>query len=346
MKVFSVRRLAQWVPILGMMLPAYAATQTPAPPKTAVEPIGEYSHSLDAIKRKVNSLLMMQRFGDIAVVEEVKFTSLPGRSEIDTAPGAGNPLIIAAYTMVPKGLGSRKAPLIVFPHGGFHSDFAEEAVDEAANALRELLLQGYAIIAPDYRGSTGRGKDFYDQIDYGGKEIDDTHAAREWAIENMPNADAGRVGIVAWSHGGFHALLNVMRWPQDYKVAYAGVPVSDLVQRMAYEPADYHDQFASFIGKKAYENPMEYRKRSPVYHADKLETPLLIHTNTNDEDVNVMEVEGLINALKAHGKKFEYKIYEDAPGGHLFNRIDTRLAKESRREIYEFLARYLHPRAP
>ena len=56
-----------------------------------------------------------------------------------------------------------------------------------------------------------------------------------------------------------------------------------------------------------------------------------------------MEVEHLINALKANGKDFEYKIYEDAPGGHVFNRLDTKLAKESRAEIYAFLARYLHP---
>lgn len=71
--------------------------------------------------------------------------------------------------------------------------------------------------------------------------------------------------------------------------------------------------------------------------------PLLIHTTTNDEDVNVPEVERLIQALKAEGKEFEYKIYQDAPGGHIFNRIDTPLARESRREIYRFLAQCLHP---
>jgi hypothetical protein len=51
-------------------------------------------------------------------------------------------------------------------------------------------------------------------------------------------------------------------------------------------------------------------------------------------------------APKAEGKKFEYKVYKDAPGGHYFNRIDTPLALESRKEIYEFLAGYLHPEHP
>ena len=71
-----------------------------------------------------------------------------------------------------------------------------------------------------------------------------------------------------------------------------------------------------------------------------------MHTNTNDEDVNVLEVEALINALKANGKKFEYKIYQDAPGGHIFNRIDTKLARESREEVFRFLAPYLNPPNP
>ena len=57
----------------------------------------------------------------------------------------------------------------------------------------------------------------------------------------------------------------------------------------------------------------------------------------------MLEVERLITALKAEGKKFEYKIYQDAPGGHSFNRLDTKLARESRQEVYQFLAKYLKP---
>lgn len=135
--------------------------------------------------------------------------------------------------------------------------------------------------------------------------------------------------------------MNIFNWPADYKVAYAGVPVSDLVQRMGYSSESYRQIFAGFIGKTAQGNLDEYRRRSPVFHAQKLATPLLIHTTTNDDDVRVIEVEHLINALKAAGKKFEYKIYENAPGAHQFNRIDTELARESRREMWEFIGRHL-----
>src|SRR5205823_5066558 len=84
---------------------------------------------------------------------------------------------------------------------------------------------------------------------------------------------------------------------------HGGVPVSDLVARMGYKSQGYRNTFKGFIGKEAVDDPMEYRRRSPYFHAAELQTPLLIHTNTNDEDVNVMEVEHLIDALKAAGKK-------------------------------------------
>lgn len=295
-------------------------------------------HQFDVLAKKVDDLMWQFAVGDLAKIDKVRLTSKPGRTDNPTGHGAGNPLIIYAYTFVPKSLGpSGKAPLLVFVHGGVHGDFSTVN----AHIVRELLEQGYVIIAPEYRGSTGYGAGFYNQIDYGGLEIDDTYAARNWAVEMLPQVDPQRVGIIGWSHGGYHALFNIFNWPQAYKVAYAGVPVSDLVQRMGYTSQDYRDIFAGFIGKQAVDNPAEYRRRSPVSHAAKLQTPLLVHTNTNDEDVNVMEVEHLIAALTAAGKRFEHKIYQDAPGGHAFNRLDTKLARESRQEVYAFLAKHL-----
>ncbi|HZX11703.1 MAG TPA: prolyl oligopeptidase family serine peptidase, partial [Acidobacteriota bacterium] len=104
--------------------------------------------------------------------------------------------------------------------------------------------------------------------------------------------------------------------------------------------ADYH------IGKTAYEDVNEYRRRSPAWNAHKLQTPLLIHTNTNDADVNVLEVGHLIKSLKAEGKDFEYEIFKDIPGGHSFDRLDTQTARKIRMKIYKFLASYLNPPHP
>ena len=322
------------------MIAAGALAQTAPPEPATARALASHDRgtdrSFEVATKASDDVLWNFRVGDVAVVDKVLFTSKPERNTNPTGQGAGNPMIIPAYVFTPKNLRG-KAPLVVFVHGGVHGDFNTYY----AHIVRELVGQGYVIVAPEYRGSTGYGGDFYDQIDYGGAEVDDVKAARDWAVENLDSIDGKRIAIIGWSHGGYQALMNIFRFPDAYTVAYAGVPVSDLVQRMGYKSQGYRNTFKEFIGKEAVDNPMEYRKRSPYFHAAELKTPLLIHTNTNDEDVNVMEVEHLIDALKAAGKKFEFKIYQDAPGGHEFNRIDTALAKQSRKEVYEFLARYL-----
>jgi dipeptidyl aminopeptidase/acylaminoacyl peptidase len=264
------------------------------------------------------------------------------REKNPTALGAGDPVKFWSYVFVPVDIDpSKKYPLIVFPHGGVHSDFGTYYT----HIIRELMAQQYIVVAAEYRGSTGYGRAHYRKIDYGGLEIEDVDASREFMLENCEFVDPNRVGIIGWSHGGLIALMNVFEHPEHYKVAYAGVPVSDLIARMGYQTQGYRDLYSAdyHIGKTAHEDLEEYRRRSPAWQAHKLQTPLLIHTNTNDDDVNVLEVEHLIKSLKAENKKFEYKIYEEIPGGHSFNRMDTRIAREIRLEIYRFLAPYLSP---
>jgi len=305
-------------------------------------------HRLDSLSRQVDDLMFFQRLGDLAEIDMVSLTGPPRRDKPDsTAQGAGNPLRLRAYIFIPRDLNrDQKQPLIVLPHGGVHSNFGSGNT----HVVRELLQQGYTVVAPEYRGSTGYGGGLYRAIDYGGLEIEDTFAARNFALEYLDFIDPERVGIIGWSHGGLHALMNIFDHPDAYAVAYAGVPVSDLVARMGYKTQRYRDLYSAeyHIGKSAFEDVDEYKRRSPSWNTAKYDgTPLLIHTTTNDEDVNVLEVERLIQALKAEGKTgFEYKIYQDAPGGHGFNRLDTRAARESRAEIYNFLAKYLHPERP
>ena len=161
--------------------------------------------------------------------------------------------------------------------------------------------------------------------------------------------DKNRVGILGWSHGGLIALMNIFDHPDKYQVAFAGVPVSDLIARMGYHTQSYRDLYEAdyHIGKSANDNVAEYRRRSPAWNTHKFDgTPLLIHTNTNDDDVNVLEVEHLIKSLKAEGKPFEYEIFEDLPGGHSFDRMDTKIGKEIRLKIHQHLAKYLNPEKP
>lgn len=315
--------------------------------QTDAGPFGSPNFGLDQVMKKIDDLLWYQKMGDIADVDKCEYAGLPSdHVKNKKAPGATNPLLIHAYTFIPKHLDrSHKQPLVVFVHQGVHASL-DTSID--AHLVRELVEQGYTVVATDYRGSTGYGKALYEDIDYGGREVDDVYMGMQWMLERYSFLDAKRVGIVGWSHGGLITLMNIFAHPKDYAVAYAGVPVSDLVARMGYEPEAYRQLYAApyHLGESVHDDIEEYRKRSPVTHAKELATPLLLHTNTNDEDVNYLEVEHLIQAFKAEGKKFEYKVYENAPGGHYFNRMDTPLALKSRHEIYLFLAQYLHPDAP
>jgi dipeptidyl aminopeptidase/acylaminoacyl peptidase len=302
-------------------------------------------HRLDALDKRIDDVLWFNRVGDVAHIDKVFLASEPPRGhETATRLLDRNPVKIWSYIFIPKDIDpSKKYPLIVLPHGGVHGDFNTYYT----HIIREMMAQQYIVVAPEYRGSTGYGRLTYERIDYGGLENADVDHCRAFMIENYSIVDPKRVGIVGWSHGGMIALMNIFENPGHYACAFAGVPVSDLVARMGYMRHDYESFFSAdyHIGQPVHENIDEYRRRSPVFHAHKLRTPLLIHGNTNDEDVHVIEVENLVNALKAHDRKFEYQIFRDIPGGHSFDRMDHATGREIRYNIYKFLEKHLNPPA-
>ena len=314
--------------------------------KGLTKTLDSYKHRVDILQKQIDDGLWFDRLADVAVIDKVRlYGPARWREKSETAIGAGNPLKFYAYIFLPKNLEPKtKLPLLVFPHGGVHGDFSTYYL----HIVREMMAQGYAVIAPEYRGSTGYGKSVYENIDYGGLEVEDNHACRQYMLDNYDFIDGDRVGMIGWSHGGLISLMNIFAHPDDYACAYAGVPVSDLIARMGYLDEEYRALYYAdyHIGQPVIDNIEEYKRRSPVWNAEKLETPLLIQTNTNDEDVNWLEVEHLIQALKAAGKDFEYEIYEDFPGGHSFDRLDGKEAKEIRVKVYKFLTRYLKPPRP
>lgn len=348
----AYRRVAVYALVGALTVSGIARSQAPKadPPTMVDDERASLGRSLgfteQLLARKLDEHALVQALADLALIDKVRYTGPPPRVvKNPTAPGAKNPVVIPAYTLLPKKyLNGPKLPLMVFAHGGVHGNVGSNYI----NVFRELLQQGYAIVAADYRGSTGYGREFWELIDYGGLEIEDVFAGRQFMLEAHDNLDPDRVGVMGWSHGGLITLMNLFAHPKEFKVGYAAVPVCDLVARLGYHEQGYRDLFSApyHIGKTVREDIEEYRRRSPAWNAEKLQTPVLIHTTTNDEDVNVLEVEHMIKALKAAGKSFDHKVYKDAPGGHQFNRLDTKFARESRAEAYRYLAKYLTPPNP
>jgi dipeptidyl aminopeptidase/acylaminoacyl peptidase len=258
-------------------------------------------------------------------------------------------LSIPAYLFRPTGSDAAdKRPVLVWVHGGVHGDWGAGYLPFVIAAVS----RGYIVIAPDYRGSTGYGEEFHDAIDYGGYEVDDVVSAVDFLRENVPEADLDRMAIMGWSHGGLIASLAVFRNSHPFRAAVAMVPVSNLVFRLSYKGPTYQALFSTQarIGGLPHERPDVYIARSPVYHVDRLQVPLLVHVATNDEDVDFVEAEMFLHALQVKQPSLaETKVYERPPGGHTFNRlvdgnlrvIETPELRDSWNRTWEFLERNL-----
>jgi dipeptidyl aminopeptidase/acylaminoacyl peptidase len=327
--------------VLARPLVADEAKSLEAQVKALTSKVESMEWDLDRVRKSADDALFWLRLSDVADIDKVLLTGPPDPNDKERY-GIGNerhPIRIYQYVFLPKGLDrSKKHAAIMLTHGGVHGDFGTYHV----HMVREMLERGYIVLAPEYRGSTGYGKGMYEAIDYGGLENDDVVACRDWAVEELP-VDPKRIALVGWSHGGMISLMAGFDHPDKFACIYAGVPVSDLLTRFGYIGQGYVDEFAAeyHVGKPPLEDVKEYRRRSPIWNVHKLKLPLMVTSSTNDRDVNVVEVEQLIVHLKAAGKKFDYKIYEDAPGGHSFERIDTTFARKVREDLYAFLAKHL-----
>jgi len=230
-------------------------------------------------------------------------------------------LEIPVYVFQPLDLrGDRGHAALIWVHGGVHGDLDPE---HYAPFIAEAVERGYVVVAPEYRGSTGYGQEHYDAIDYGGYEVDDVLTAVDFISAELPHVDPERLGMIGWSHGGFLTLHSIFREQHTFTCAAAMVPVTNLVFRLSYKGPGYTSYYTSQerIGGAPHERRETYIERSPVYHVDRLEIPLIVHVTRNDTDVNFVECEMLIDALE-HRQPFlvETKIYDDPPGGHAFNR--------------------------
>lgn len=230
-------------------------------------------------------------------------------------------LEIPAFVFQPPTLsGPEQHPALVWVHENIRGHLYEHYIPY----IREAASRGYVVIAPEYRGSIGYGKAFYDAIDYGGAEVDDVVTAVDVLIAKVPEVDPDRVGIIGWSHGGMIALLAVFRNPSTFAAAGAIVPVANLFDRLALKgierqrrAIDPHNRF----GGSPLERPDAYRERSPLFHVDKLTIPLLLHIAGNDDDVTIEEGMQIVEALQAKKPHLSTtKVYDNPAGRHLFDR--------------------------
>jgi dipeptidyl aminopeptidase/acylaminoacyl peptidase len=242
-----------------------------------------------------------------------------------TYQSSADSLQIPAYVFEPLQVrGPRQHAAMVWVHGGVHGTMDQNYLP----FIIEAVQRGYVIITPDYRGSTGHGAALYNAIDYGGYEVDDVEAAVS-VLKQIPAVDPQRIGVMGWSHGGFIAAHLLFRGSgTPFRAGAAIVPVTNLIFRLSYKGPSYQRSFSTQqrLQGLPFEQRAEYVRRSPYYHVDSLQRPILVHVATNDTDVNFEESRPLVDALIARKPALsETRIFVDptpgpASGGHTFSR--------------------------
>jgi len=262
---------------------------------------------------------------DLAEMKPVRYKSSDG-------------LEIPAYLTLPKGVSAKNLPVLMIPHGG---PWARNAW--GYNPLAQFFAnRGYAVLMPNFRGSTGYGKKFLDagNQEWGRKMQDDV----TWGVKYLVAqgiADPKRVGITGGSYGGYATLAGVAFTPDVYAAAVDIVGPSNLITLLDAMPPYWESIRKMIYMRVADPNTPEGKawlvERSPLNSADKIRTPLLVAQGANDPRVNRREAEQIVVALRDRGFPVEYLLAPDE--GHGFARPVNNMALYMAAE--KFLAAHL-----
>jgi len=260
--------------------------------------------------------------------EFVHFTGAGGRQ----VPG---------WLFVPPNLDrSKKHPAIVWIHGdGINQNYDGWHVERNYAVYysfhQYLLEQGYVVFAPDYRGSTGYGRNWRQGVymDAGGSDAKDAWMGGTY-LASLPFVDRDRIGVWGLSYGGFFTLIAVTGQPTLFR---AGVDVAGVVDYRMYYTDPYHGGWTvSRIGTPQ-QNPNVYDNASPLSHIDQLQRPLLVLHGTADVNVPYLESVRLIDESlkKGKGPLVDFMMY---PGEfHYFDR--KYVLRDAWRRVDEFFGK-------
>ncbi len=253
---------------------------------------------------------------------------------------------VPATLMVSKNLDrTRRHPAIVWIHGsgpeqnylGWHPG----SYRMYYSVHQYLAQQGYVILTPDYRHSSGYGRDWAvgSYMDLGGAEYLDVASGADY-LKTLDYVDPDRIGVWGLSYGGFMTLQAVTVTPTLFRCA---IDVAGVTDWATYATTNLGASAPSKMGTPV-ENPEGYYRSAPVKHMEKLVRPLLILHGTNDRNVAFRESLTLIDTLVKLGKSFETAIY---PGEvHFFRR--AHVLRDAWRRAEDFFDRHLKdgPRMP
>jgi dipeptidyl aminopeptidase/acylaminoacyl peptidase len=246
---------------------------------------------------------------------------------------------IPAYLVVPKGVPSKDLPSVMLIHGG---PWGRVPWGYSAEA-QFLANRGYAVLIPNFRGSTGYGKKFLNagnkQWGTGFMQHDISDGVKYLIAQGI--ADPKRVGIYGGSYGGYATLAGLAFTPDLYAAGVDYVGPSNIITLLSTIPPYWTPIKKIFDVRVGDMNNAEDKKRleeqSPLNSAKNIRVPLLVVQGANDPRVKKAESERIVIAVRDQGKPVEYLVAPDE--GHGFAGRDNRMAFYTAQE--RFLAKHL-----
>lgn len=243
---------------------------------------------------------------------------------------------VHGYLTIPLNSDEKNLPVVVNPHGG---PWVRDAWGFNPE-VQFLANRGYAVFQPNYRGSTGFGKKFWEASfkQWGKKMQDDITDGVAWLIKEGI-ADEKKIAIYGGSYGGYATLAGLAFTPDLYCCGIDYVGVSNLFTFMNTIPPywkPFLEMMFEMVGNPETEKELLH-DASPVFHVEKIKAPLLVAQGANDPRVNINESNQIVEALRKKGVEVEYIVKDNE--GHGFHNEENRF--DFYRAMEKFLAAHL-----
>jgi dipeptidyl aminopeptidase/acylaminoacyl peptidase len=243
---------------------------------------------------------------------------------------------ISAFVYVPYNAEKNgKNAAVVYIHGGPTA----QSINSFNRNIQYLVNQGYFVIAPNYRGSTGFGKDFEDanRQDMGGGDLEDVISAAEW-IKKTGFIDPKKVAVMGGSYGGYLTMMAVTKAPDLWAAGVAIVPFVNWFTEIENEDPSLREYDMATMGDPM-KDKARLQERSPINFVDQIKAPLLLLAGGNDPRCPRTEAEQVASAIKKRKGVVELKVYENE--GHGFAKVENQIDAYTR--VAEFLKKNAEP---
>ncbi len=226
-----------------------------------------------------------------------------------------------------------KNPIIIWPHGGPQAQERKQF----RPIFQYFLSKGFAIWAPNHRGSTGYGISFCKQIEraWGTADLPDMLNGIDW-LKKSGWFDPNKIAIMGGSYGGYMTLRSITKIPNTFKVAVDIFGVSNLLTFVENVPEDWKFSMNTMVGNPEKDKKM-LMEQSPINSLEQVDCPLLVIQGALDPRVVKSESDQVVERLKVLKKEVEYLVFEDE--GHGFFKPENEISAYQR--AAGFLEKYI-----